>query len=294
MKYLGLIVDDTLTWEKHIEYISTKINRNIGILKGTQNFLPKSSLITLYKTLIERFFRYCNIVWGQCNETLKDKLQSLQNKAVRTIAGQSYEYTNHNRLLKEFGWLSVRNLINLDMGVFMYKTQNGMAPEEFNQLFVPAGNIHGCLTRSAQNGNLQLPKIKLKCAQGSISYSGAKLWNSIPPVIRKAESIVSFKEKYKDHLALVQFAWLWPCLCQVLSMVLIEVGLCYTAVRGQKFGSCSMFRHPEIRIPVWKYCMITFLSSFFCYIFPCDFLDYTYFSKILVRGLFFLCVDIYI
>ena len=61
------------------------------------------------------------------------------------------------------------------MGVFMYKTQNGMAPEEFNQLFVPEGNIHGCLTRSAQNGNSQLPKIKLKCAQGSISYSGAKL-----------------------------------------------------------------------------------------------------------------------
>ena len=49
-----------------------------------------------------------------------------------------------------------------------------MAPEEFNQLFVPTGNIHCCLTRSAQNGNSQLPKIKLKCAQGSISYSGAK------------------------------------------------------------------------------------------------------------------------
>ena len=30
-KYLGLIVDNALTWEKHTEYISTKINRNIGI-----------------------------------------------------------------------------------------------------------------------------------------------------------------------------------------------------------------------------------------------------------------------
>ena len=61
------------------------------------------------------------------------------------------------------------------MRVFMHKTQNGMAPEEFSQLFVSVGKIHGCLTRSAQNGNLQLPKIKLKCAQGSISYSGDKL-----------------------------------------------------------------------------------------------------------------------
>ena len=75
-KYLGLIVNDTLTWGHHMEYISTKINRNIGILKRTQNYLPRSSLITLHKTLIEPYFRYCNIVWGQCNETLKDKLQS--------------------------------------------------------------------------------------------------------------------------------------------------------------------------------------------------------------------------
>ena len=114
---------------------------------------------------------------GQCRETVKDKLQSLQNKAVKTITGQSYKFLNHNRLLKELGWLS---LIKLDMGVFMYKTQNGMAPEEFSQLFVPVGNIQGYLTRSAENGNLQLPQMKLKCAQGSISHSGAKLWNNIP------------------------------------------------------------------------------------------------------------------
>ena len=181
-KYLGLIVvNDTLTWDRHIEYTSTKINRDIGVLKRTLNYLPRSFLIiTLYKTLIEPYSRYCNIVWGQCNETLKDKLQSLQNKTVRTFAGQRYEYTNHNRLLKEIGWLSVRNLIKLDIGVFMYKTQNGMAPQEFSQLFVPVGNMHGYLTRSARNGNLQLPEMKLKCAQGSVSYSGAKLWNSSP------------------------------------------------------------------------------------------------------------------
>ena len=95
-KYLELVVDDTLTWDRLIEYISIKIYRKIGVLKGTQNYLPRSSLITLYKTLIEPYLRYCNIVWGQCNEILKDELQSFENKAVRTIAGQSYEHTDHN------------------------------------------------------------------------------------------------------------------------------------------------------------------------------------------------------
>ena len=52
-KYLGLIVDDTLTWHRHIECISTKINRNFGVLKRTCKYLPRSSLITLYKILID-------------------------------------------------------------------------------------------------------------------------------------------------------------------------------------------------------------------------------------------------
>ena len=49
----------------------------------------------------------------------------------------------------------------------------GILPQNTTRVF--AGNIHGCLKGSAQNGNLQLPKTKIKCAWGSISHAGAKL-----------------------------------------------------------------------------------------------------------------------
>ena len=42
VKYLGIIVDDTLTWEEHIEYISIKLKRGIGILKVTGKFLREN------------------------------------------------------------------------------------------------------------------------------------------------------------------------------------------------------------------------------------------------------------
>ena len=86
VKYLGMIVGDKLTSEQHIEYASEKIVRNIGILKRIRNFIPHESLLLLYHTLIEPYLRYCSIIWGQCNESLKDRLQALQNKAARTIA----------------------------------------------------------------------------------------------------------------------------------------------------------------------------------------------------------------
>ena len=52
VKYLGLIVDDTLTWDKHVDYISAKISKNIGIIKRVRIFLPQHSLLTLYRTLM--------------------------------------------------------------------------------------------------------------------------------------------------------------------------------------------------------------------------------------------------
>ena len=79
VKYLELIVDDTLTWDKRVDYISTKISKNIGIIKHVRIFLPQHSLLTLYRTLIKPYLRYCDTVWGQCRDTLKEKLQCLQN-----------------------------------------------------------------------------------------------------------------------------------------------------------------------------------------------------------------------
>ena len=60
VKSLGLIVDDTLTWSNHIEYISTKMKQGIGVIKKTSKYLDKHSLLMLYRSLVETHLRYCN------------------------------------------------------------------------------------------------------------------------------------------------------------------------------------------------------------------------------------------
>ena len=72
-----MITDDKLTWEQHIEFISGKMVCNIGILKHIRNYIPQESLLLLYHTLTEPYLRNC--VKGQCSESLKDRLQTLQN-----------------------------------------------------------------------------------------------------------------------------------------------------------------------------------------------------------------------
>ena len=89
-----------LTWKHHINYISQKIKHIVSILKRMSTVLLTESLCMLYKTLTEPYFRYCSIIWGNCGEILKDKLQTLQNRAARIITRIPYEVANHFALLK--------------------------------------------------------------------------------------------------------------------------------------------------------------------------------------------------
>ena len=52
VKYLGMMVDDKVVWDQHIDYISSKITRGIGIIKHIRQFIPRDFLLLLYHTLI--------------------------------------------------------------------------------------------------------------------------------------------------------------------------------------------------------------------------------------------------
>ena len=85
-EYLGIIVDETLSWDMHIDHISKKVKRNLGVMKHVKNCVLSQSLM-LYRTLVEPYFRYCSTTWGKCGQTLLDKLQTLQNRAARIVRG---------------------------------------------------------------------------------------------------------------------------------------------------------------------------------------------------------------
>ena len=143
---------------------------------------------------------FTSIVWGQCCETLKDKLQVLQNRAARTIARLKYEDADHEKLLIDFGWLNVRNLIAYDPGVFMFKAMNNIAPEDITRMFTRQDEIYSHQIRSVREGNLFVPRRNINKGQEGMSYSGAKLWNEILPDIKRAQSIDTFKGKLKQYL----------------------------------------------------------------------------------------------
>ena len=99
-KYLRITVDETLSWDIHIDQISKKVKRNLGVIKHVRNCVASQSLIMLHITLVEPYFTYCSTTWGKCGQTLLDKLETLQNRAARSIRGVKFEEADHNQLLR--------------------------------------------------------------------------------------------------------------------------------------------------------------------------------------------------
>ena len=150
--------------------------------------------------------RYCNTVWGQCSDTLKEKLQCLQDRVARAIAFQRYDEANHRNILNDFEWLNIRYLVDYDLGVLMYKTVNGHGPEICKESFHDISSLHEHATRSAVKGDLFVPRKTTSIAQQAVSVAGARLWNMIPSTIRNAQSIDIFKVKPKEHYLNLQKA----------------------------------------------------------------------------------------
>ena len=179
-KSLGLIIDENLSWKANIHEISKKVSSGIGALKRVRPFASMHTAIRIYKGLIEPHFDYCSAVWDGLTQQLSEKLQRLQNRAIRVITKSTYD-TISRFLLNSLGWdnLSVRRA--KQKANLMYKYINSLAPAYLRNLFAP--RTPNYYFRNAKK-KLMLPKPRTDYLKLGFSYSGALLWNNLPEEIR--------------------------------------------------------------------------------------------------------------
>ena len=97
-----MLNDDNMSWHSHIDKLSElskKIAFGIGAIKRIRPLVRQIYYIHyIYNAfLVQPHFDYCSIVWGNCGETLSEKLQKLQNRAARILTGR---YNTHLSLFK--------------------------------------------------------------------------------------------------------------------------------------------------------------------------------------------------
>ena len=69
VKSLGIYIDENRTWHFHIDKLCKKIASAIGAIKRVKPFVPQSTLLNIYNSLVQSHFDYCCLVWGNCGKT---------------------------------------------------------------------------------------------------------------------------------------------------------------------------------------------------------------------------------
>jgi len=196
-KFLGVHIDQHLTWNDHIKNISAKISKNVGILKRVSYILPSSIRAKLYYSLIYPYLSYCNFVWASTYESRLRKLVLLQKRGVRVVAGAS-SIAHTSPLFLEFNLLKFHQIKTFQTGIFMYRFAHNLLPPNFTGYFQQGVDIHSHLTRSSKL--YRAIYAHSNSLRFSIKFTGPSVWSSIPLTIQQVPSLQRFKKLFRAYL----------------------------------------------------------------------------------------------
>ena len=129
-KFLGVILDQHLTFESHMQYTKGKVARGIGILYKAKKYLKESSMKTLYYAFIYPYLTYCITAWGNTFNSVLEPLIVLQKGAIGIVCGaQKFDHTYP--LFQLSKTLPLRNLYVYSAQLFLYKYYRQSLPNIF-------------------------------------------------------------------------------------------------------------------------------------------------------------------
>ena len=214
IKYLGVILDSTLTWKAHIEKICKTVCRSIGIFYKIRPFVNLRILKTLYYSLIYPHLIYAIEVWGSADNVHLNHILMLQKRTVRMIyhldkRQPDFSFPSADPLFYKLDFLKVHDIFKLKIANFIFSCLNKLNPPNFHSWFKLTSQTHNHNTRSKfididnmrTSNNLFISTARTThYGLKSLKVQGSKIWNAIPPLIRIKTSPKSFTKELKNYL----------------------------------------------------------------------------------------------
>ena len=187
VKYLGVMLDDGLSWKYHIDNLCNKISGLISIFYHRRHLLTPACRKTLYFSLIHSHLIYCVEIYGSANSKLLKPLILKCNTILRILQDKP-RTTSLRELYSCYQTLPVTYLYNLSVLKILHKyVYNCSAlPSAICSMFFSNSYFHNYNTRSKDH--LSVPVNKNK----SIACVGPSMWTNLPFHIRSCSSFNKF------------------------------------------------------------------------------------------------------
>ena len=202
IKYLGVTIDNNLSFNKHVEEKCKSATKILNLLRRNLYFAPKSVKTKAYQSCVRPIIEYAATCWSPTSQKYSHKLEMIQHRAAKFVTNLyprkgHYEEYSISAILNNLGWYSLaerRNMLKLTMA---YKILNNhvIIPPEALPKVNHSRPIRKCNEPSVGKQHvLAEPLSRLKNTGKTFFYHVPKLWNdNVSPVQANAPSVDSFK-----------------------------------------------------------------------------------------------------
>lgn len=194
-KLLGITINNTLSWQSHIDNVLKKCNSLLHLLSRIKLFISIPVRKMFYNAYILPHLDYCCIIYGNCTSFLEDKLIKFQKRAARLILDKDYD-TPSAELFSELRWMTFSQRVVFQKAIMMFKIMNNQAPSYLLNNFILSSDVHTRILRSSSDFQLYTPRPNTEQFRKSFVYSGSCIWNGLPDYIKSATSVNHFKTLY--------------------------------------------------------------------------------------------------
>lgn len=180
--YLGVILDQHLSYDKHISNLVPGLTRAVGLLSKIRHYVPQSTLRSIYFSLFHSKLIYGLQIWIHGNKELIKKVQTIQNKALRVISFKNYR-EHSSPLYKKLNILKLSDYVKLLNCLLIHDKFNNKLPDVFHDFVLPVNEIHSYNTRNSCK-NVVIPQSNTFIyGSRSVTSSCTRDWNQLQKLI---------------------------------------------------------------------------------------------------------------
>ena len=200
-KYLGLILDEELSWKHHIDMLCNKIKRYFPSFYTLRNFINVDHAKSIYYATIHSRIKYGIPLYGTADKNVIEPLQILQNKLLRVLTKKDHMYST-NKLHNELELLKINDIYESEVLTFVYNCVNRNVPDVMGNYFTKMGDTHNINTRN-KNHILRDPCYKSKIGRLSVKQRGVQLWNRTDKSLKLSQDSKTFRKKNERKCAII-------------------------------------------------------------------------------------------
>jgi len=175
-KYLGVLLDSSLSFQPHITKLSSKIKCRIGFLFRNRASFTYGAKLALAKMTIIPMFDFGDVIYRTASDSLLKKLDVVYHSVIRFVTNAPYN-THHCKLYALVGWKSLTTLRLTHWYQLIYKSLLGKVPSYLSCLVSIA--LPSRILRSSRYIVLVTPKVRTAFGQKSFQFAAAKDWNEL-------------------------------------------------------------------------------------------------------------------